>query len=69
MVIGQAMSPSSLAGALALQATARIREKPKDCPEQFRMVEMFDRRNCVGEAVLGLTTRRDAGHQGEYRSG
>lgn len=34
-----------------------INEEGAIVPEQFRMVEMFDRLDCVGNAVLGLTTQ------------
>lgn len=34
-----------------------INEEGAIVPEQFRMVEMFDRIDCVGKAVLGLTTQ------------
>ena len=34
-----------------------INEEGAIVPEQFRMVEMFDRIDCIGKAVLGLTTQ------------
>jgi hypothetical protein len=34
-----------------------INEEGAIIPEEFRMVEMFDRVDCVGKAVLGLTTQ------------
>jgi hypothetical protein len=34
-----------------------LNEEGAIVPEQFRMVEMFDRMDCVGKAVLGLTTQ------------
>ncbi|HVX10829.1 MAG TPA: PSD1 and planctomycete cytochrome C domain-containing protein [Pirellulales bacterium] len=34
-----------------------INEEGAIVPEQFRMVEMFDRIDCVGKAVLGLTAQ------------
>lgn len=34
-----------------------INEEGAIVPEQFRMVEMFDRLDCIGKAVLGLTTQ------------
>lgn len=34
-----------------------INEEGAIIPEQFRMVEMFDRLDCVGKAVLGLSTQ------------
>ena len=34
-----------------------INEEGAIVPEQFRMVEMFDRVDCLGRAVLGLTTQ------------
>ena len=34
-----------------------INEEGAIVPEQFRMVEMFDRMDCIGKAVLGLTTQ------------
>ena len=34
-----------------------LNEEGAIVPEQFRMVEMFDRIDCVGKAVLGLTTQ------------
>lgn len=34
-----------------------INEEGAIIPDQFRMVEMFDRMDCLGKAVLGLTTQ------------
>jgi hypothetical protein len=34
-----------------------LNEEGAIIPEEFRMVEMFDRMDCVGKAVLGLTTQ------------
>ncbi|MGE0757719.1 MAG: PSD1 and planctomycete cytochrome C domain-containing protein [Pirellulaceae bacterium] len=34
-----------------------INEEGAIVPEQFRMVEMFDRMDCIGKAILGLTTQ------------
>lgn len=34
-----------------------INEEGAIVPEQFRMVEMFDRMDCIGKAVLGITTQ------------
>lgn len=34
-----------------------INEEGAIVPEQFRMVEMFDRIDCVGKAILGLSTQ------------
>ena len=34
-----------------------INEEGAIVPEEFRMVEMFDRLDCIGKAVLGLTTQ------------
>lgn len=34
-----------------------INEEGAIVPEQFRMVEMFDRLDCLGKAVLGVTTQ------------
>ena len=34
-----------------------INEEGAIVPEQFRMAEMFDRIDCIGKAVLGLTTQ------------
>ncbi|NCA11254.1 DUF1549 domain-containing protein [bacterium] len=34
-----------------------LNEEGAIIPEEFRMVEMFDRVDCVGKAVLGLTTQ------------
>ncbi len=34
-----------------------INEEGAIVPEQFRMVEMFDRVDCIGKAVLGLSTQ------------
>ncbi|HUE70710.1 MAG TPA: PSD1 and planctomycete cytochrome C domain-containing protein [Pirellulaceae bacterium] len=34
-----------------------INEEGAIIPEQFRMVEMFDRMDCLGKAVLGLSTQ------------
>ena len=33
-----------------------LNEEGAIIPEQFRMVEMFDRIDCIGKAVLGMTT-------------
>lgn len=33
-----------------------INEEGAIVPEQFRMVEMFDRMDCIGKSILGLTT-------------
>ena len=34
-----------------------VNEEGAIIPEQFRIVEMFDRLDCLGKAVLGLTTQ------------
>jgi mono/diheme cytochrome c family protein len=34
-----------------------VNEEGAIVPEQFRMVEMFDRMDCIGKSVLGLTTQ------------
>lgn len=34
-----------------------INEEGAIVPEQFRMVEMFDRLDCIGKSILGLTTQ------------
>jgi hypothetical protein len=34
-----------------------VNEEGAIVPEEFRMVEMFDRMDCLGKAVLGLTTQ------------
>ena len=34
-----------------------VNEEGAIVPEQFRMVEMFDRVDCIGKSVLGLTTQ------------
>ena len=34
-----------------------LNEEGAIIPEEFRMVEMFDRMDCIGKAVLGLTTQ------------
>lgn len=34
-----------------------VNEEGAIVPEQFRMVEMFDRLDCIGKSVLGLTTQ------------
>lgn len=34
-----------------------LNEEGAIVPEQFRMVEMFDRIDCIGKAVMGLTTQ------------
>ena len=34
-----------------------INEEGAIVPEQFRMVEMFDRMDCIGKGILGLTTQ------------
>lgn len=43
-----------------------INEEGAIVPEQFRMVEMFDRMDCVGKAVLGLTTQCVQCHTHKY---
>src|SRR3954454_1701432 len=34
-----------------------INEEGAIIPEEFRMVEMFDRMDCLGKSILGLTTQ------------
>jgi mono/diheme cytochrome c family protein len=34
-----------------------VNEEGAIVPEQFRMVEMFDRMDCIGKSVMGLTTQ------------
>ncbi len=43
-----------------------INEEGAIIPEQFRMVEMFDRMDCIGKAVLGLTTQCAQCHTHKY---
>lgn len=43
-----------------------INEEGAIVPEQFRMVEMFDRMDCLGKAVLGLTTQCVQCHSHKY---
>ncbi len=34
-----------------------INEEGAIVPEQFRMTEMFDRMDCIGKSILGLSTQ------------
>ena len=43
-----------------------INEEGAIVPEQFRMVEMFDRMDCIGKAVMGLTTQCAQCHSHKY---
>ena len=43
-----------------------INEEGAIIPEQFRMVEMFDRIDCIGKAVLGMTTQCAQCHSHKY---
>jgi hypothetical protein len=43
--------------ATAFLRNSMLNEEGAIIPEEFRMVEMFDRIDCVGKAVLGLTTQ------------
>ncbi len=43
--------------ATGLLRNSMINEEGAIIPEQFRMAEMFDRMDCLGKAVLGLTTQ------------
>jgi hypothetical protein len=43
-----------------------INEEGAIIPEQFRMVEMFDRMDCIGKAVLGLSTQCAQCHSHKY---
>lgn len=43
-----------------------LNEEGAIIPEQFRMVEMFDRIDCVGKAVLGMTTQCAQCHSHKY---
>jgi hypothetical protein len=43
--------------ATAFLRHSMLNEEGAIIPEEFRMVEMFDRIDCVGKAVLGLTTQ------------
>lgn len=61
---GDLLPPSDQPGATQQQIIATgflrnsmINEEGAIVPEQFRMVEMFDRVDCLGKAVLGLTTQ------------
>jgi hypothetical protein len=61
---GDLLPPSDQPGVTQQQIIATgflrnsmINEEGAIIPEQFRMVEMFDRLDCVGKAMLGLTTQ------------
>lgn len=61
---GDLLPPSTQPGATQQQIIATgflrnsmINEEGAIVPEQFRMVEMFDRMDCLGKAVLGITTQ------------
>ncbi len=43
--------------ATGMLRNSMINEEGAIVPEEFRMAEMFDRLDCVGKAVLGLTTQ------------
>lgn len=43
-----------------------VNEEGAIIPEQFRMVEMFDRMDCIGKAILGLTTQCAQCHSHKY---
>ena len=43
-----------------------LNEEGAIIPEQFRMVEMFDRIDCIGKAVLGMTTQCAQCHSHKY---
>ncbi len=43
-----------------------LNEEGAIVPEQFRMVEMFDRMDCVGKSILGLTTQCAQCHSHKY---
>jgi hypothetical protein len=43
--------------ATAFLRNSMLNEEGAIIPEEFRMVEMFDRIDCLGKAVLGLTTQ------------
>ncbi|MFO0938510.1 MAG: DUF1549 domain-containing protein, partial [Gemmataceae bacterium] len=43
-----------------------INEEGAIVPEQFRMVEMFDRLDCVGKAILGVTTQCSQCHSHKF---
>jgi cytochrome c553 len=43
--------------ATAFLRNSMLNEEGAIIPEEFRMAEMFDRMDCVGKAVLGLTTQ------------
>lgn len=43
-----------------------INEEGAIIPEQFRMVEMFDRMDCLGKAILGLSTQCAQCHSHKY---
>jgi mono/diheme cytochrome c family protein len=43
-----------------------LNEEGAIIPEQFRMVEMFDRMDCVGKAFLGLSTQCAQCHSHKY---
>ncbi|MFN9197170.1 MAG: PSD1 and planctomycete cytochrome C domain-containing protein [Planctomycetaceae bacterium] len=49
-------TPSQLI-ATGLLRNSMINEEGAIVPEQFRMVEMFDRIDCLGKAVMGLSTQ------------
>jgi hypothetical protein len=61
---GDLLPPSDQLGATQQQVIATgflrnsmINEEGAIIPEQFRMVEMFDRMDCLGKAVLGMSTQ------------
>lgn len=61
---GDLLPPSDQPGVTQQQIIATgflrnsmINEEGAIVPEQFRMVEMFDRLDCLGKAVLGLSTQ------------
>jgi hypothetical protein len=51
---GAGQSPKVATGFLR---NSMINEEGAIVPEEFRMAEMFDRMDCLGKAVLGLTTQ------------
>lgn len=63
-IAGDLLPPSTQPGGTQQQIVATgflrnsmINEEGAIIAEQFRMVELFDRMDCIGKAVLGLTTQ------------
>lgn len=52
--------------ATGLLRNSMLNEEGAIIPEQFRMVEMFDRMDCIGKAFLGLSTQCAQCHTHKY---